>query len=560
MRPAGGAPSAFDLERSHMHRRLWLSVFMAALGALLLVVAGFAKAASSSQAAKKGGTLRLNMSDTDLDFSDPSLSYYVIGWQVEFATQIKLVNYPDKAAPAGSRLIPEGAAAMPIISNNGKTYTFTIRKGLRFSDGTAVTAKNFKWAFDRSATKAQQSPATPFMDDVVGYTAAVNGGKNPANVSGATARGNKFILRLTHPDGGMLSKLAMPFFSAISLKTKVDPHGVTVYPSAGPYYISQYIRGRRLVLKKNKYYKGNRPRNIDTFDIDINTDVDQSLLQVRSNQRDYDMGGLPPSAHADLGAQFGVNKGRYFVNPLVETDYVGLNASRAPFSNTNLRKAANFAIDRPAMLRTRGKYAGQRTDQVLPPGIGGFRNAAIYPLRGSQYDKAKSLAGAACGKTTLVTATSVTGQALAAVMKYNLGQMGCDVTVKSLVGFQVYVFTGQKGADFDAVIAGWNQDYPDPYDFLDVLLNGNNIHENNNNNIAYFNNASINAKLVAANKKIGAARYKAYGDLDLEITKNHAPWASYDNRNTREFVSAKVGGYVFQPAQASADLNTFFVK
>src|SRR5919109_2454865 len=161
MRPADGVPSAYDLERSHMHRRLWLSVFMAALGALLLVVAGFAKAASSSQAAKKGGTMRLNMSDTDLDFSDPSLSYYVIGWQVEYATQIKLVNYPDKAAPAGSRLIPEAAVAMPIISNNGKTYTFTIRKGLRFSDGSPISAKNFKWAFDRSATKAQQSPATP---------------------------------------------------------------------------------------------------------------------------------------------------------------------------------------------------------------------------------------------------------------------------------------------------------------------------------------------------------------------------------------------------------------
>ena len=190
------------------------------------------------------------------------------------------MNYPDKAAPAGARIIPEAAVAMPIISNNGKTYTFTIRKGLRFSDGSAVTAKNFKWAFDRSATKAQQSPATPFMDDVVGYTAAVDGGKNPANVPGAIAPGNKFILRLTHPDGGMLSKLAMPFFQAISLKTKVDPHGVTVYPSAGPYYISSYVRGRHLVLKTNKYYKGNRPHNIDTFDITVNTNLDQSLLQV----------------------------------------------------------------------------------------------------------------------------------------------------------------------------------------------------------------------------------------------------------------------------------------
>src|ERR671936_260676 len=290
MRPAGGVPPALDLERSHMHRRLWLSAVTAALGALLLVVAGFAHAASSS-AARRGGTMRLNMSDTDVDYSDPSLAYGTISWQIEYATALKLLNYPDKGPPLGSRLRVEAAAGFPIISNNGKTYTFTIRRGLRFSDGSKVTAKNFKWAFDRSATKAQQSPATPFMDDVVGYTAAVDGGKNPANVSGAIAKGNKFILKLTHPDGGMLSKLAMPFFSAISLKTKVDPHGVTVYPSAGPYYIKSYIRGRRLVLVKNKFYKGNRPRNIDTFDIDINTDVDQSLLQVRSNQRDYDMAG-----------------------------------------------------------------------------------------------------------------------------------------------------------------------------------------------------------------------------------------------------------------------------
>src|SRR5205085_10270901 len=272
MRPAGGVPPAIDLERSHMHRRLWLSAIMAALGALLLVVAGFASAASSS-AAKKGGTMRLNMSGTDVDFSDPSLAYGTISWQIEFATALKLMNYPDKPPPVGSRLRPEAAVAAPIISNNGKTYTFTIRKGLRFSDGSAVTAKNFKWAFDRSAMKAQQSPATPFMDDVVGYTNAVDGGKNPANVPGAVARGNKFILLLMHSDGGMLSKLAMPFFQAISTKTKVDPHGVTVYPSAGPYYISSYIRSRHLVLKKNKYYHGNRPRNIDTFDIEINTDV-----------------------------------------------------------------------------------------------------------------------------------------------------------------------------------------------------------------------------------------------------------------------------------------------
>src|SRR6059058_3406735 len=167
-----------------MSRKLWLSAVMAALGAILLVVAGFANAASTSSAAKKGGTMRLNMSATDVDFSDPSLAYGTISWQIEYATGLKLLNYPDKAPPLGSRLQAEAAAGLPIVSNSGKTYTFTIKRGLRFSDGSAVTAKNFKWAFDRSATKAQQSPATAFMDDVVGYNAALNGGANPAHVSG----------------------------------------------------------------------------------------------------------------------------------------------------------------------------------------------------------------------------------------------------------------------------------------------------------------------------------------------------------------------------------------
>jgi peptide/nickel transport system substrate-binding protein len=292
----------------------------------------------------------------------------------------------------------------------------------------------------------------------------------------------------------------------------------------------------------------------------VNTNLDQSLLQVKANQVDFDVGGLPPSAHADLANQYGINKGQYQVFPLVETDYVALNTSRGAFANVNLRKAANFAIDRPAMLRVRGAFAGKRTDQILPPGIGGFRDEKIYPIKGADYAKAKSLAGSACGKVNLWTTTSTTGQALGQVFKYNLGQMGCDVNVKLFQGFQIYTAAGTKGADYDAALVGWNQDYPDPYDFLDVLLNGGNIHDANNNNLAYFSNAGINKKLDAANKLTGDARYKAYGALDLELTKTHAPWASYDNRNNRDFVSKRTGGYLFQPANASADLNTFFLK
>src|SRR5207244_127735 len=209
-----GVPLAFDLERSHMSRKLWLSAMMAALGAILLVAAGFASAASTSSAAKKGGTMRINMSATDVDFTDPSLAYGTISWQIEYATALKLVNYPDKAPPSGGRLQPEAAVGMPIVSKNGKQYTFKIKSGLKLSNGETITAKNFQKAIFRALTKSMQSPAVPFIGDIVGADKMIAGQANTA--AGVVARGNTLILKLNQPDGGMLSKLAMPFFQALS--------------------------------------------------------------------------------------------------------------------------------------------------------------------------------------------------------------------------------------------------------------------------------------------------------------------------------------------------------
>src|SRR5437764_12554153 len=125
-----------------MSRRLWLSATALALGASMLVAAAFAGAASSKST--KGGVMKLNMSSTDVDFTDPSLAYGTISWQIEFATALKLVNYPDKAPPLGGRLQPEAAVGTPVVSKDGKTYTFKIKSGLKLSNGEAITAKHFQ--------------------------------------------------------------------------------------------------------------------------------------------------------------------------------------------------------------------------------------------------------------------------------------------------------------------------------------------------------------------------------------------------------------------------------
>ena len=406
-----------------------------------------------------------------------------------------------------------------------------------------------------------QSPAVPFIDKILGAQDVVD--KKAKTASGIIAKGNKLTIKLSSPDPSLLPKLAMAFFCSIPTNMPINPQGENAFIGAGPYYVSKRIVNRQIVLKRNTNYKGPRPHNLDQFTITANTDVDQSLLQVRRGEADYDMSGLPPTAHATLSKEFGIHHsgaGRYFVNAGLNVDYVALNVSRPAFANLTLRKAANYAIDRPALLRVRGFLAGKRTDQILPPGIAGFRDVKIYPLKGADYTKAKSLAGSKCGNITHYTSTSPTGQALAQVWKYNMTQMGCNVTIKSFQGFQIYTAAGTKGEPFDSGFFGWFADYPDPYDFLDILLNGNNIHATNNNNLAYFNNPTYNAKMNAAARLVGPKRYSTYGALDVDIMKNQAPWAAYDNRNVREFISARMGGYVYSPAYGTADLGTFFIK
>jgi ABC-type transport system substrate-binding protein len=408
-----------------------------------------------------------------------------------------------------------------------------------------------------------QSPSVPFItgdNGIVGAQAVADG--KAATAGGVIAKGQKLTIRLMKPDGSFLSKMAMDFFSPIPKGTPINADGINSFASFGPYYVASRQVGRQLIVKANPNYHGSRPHNVSTFVFTMNTNLDQSLLQVKAGQVDYDAGGLPPTAHAGLAQQYGINKGRYFINQGLNVDYIALNTSRNAFRSVGMRKAANFAVDRPALVRVRGFLAGKRSQQVLPPGIAGYKPISAYPIKGANYPKAKAMASAAggCKDVSVYTANSATGQNLAQVFKYNLGQIGCNVNVKLLQGFQIYIATGTKGEPFDAAFVGWFADYADPYDFIDILLNGQNIHEANNNNLSYLNVPALNNQMRAANALTGDKRSAAYQNLDREITTKYAPWAAYENRNIREFVSARTGGYLFQAAHGAANLNTFFLK
>jgi peptide/nickel transport system substrate-binding protein len=545
-----------------MLKRLWLtgSVSLIVMAALAAVIAVSASAGTAKKTASS--TLPLAVAVSDVDFSDPALAYGVLSWEIEYETCSKLINYPDAAGAAGGVLQPEDATAMPTISADGKTYTFTIKSGLKFSDGAAITAQDFAYAINRDANPSMQSPVVPFITDIVGLNAVVN--KTASTVSGVVAKGNTLTIKLTQKDGGLLNKLAMPFFCAIEpAKTPVNPQGVTTLPGSGPYYIASRDIGKQLVLKLNPNYKGSRPHRSSTIVFTMNTASQQTYLEVANGTYAADPTGLDsPTAAAQLAQQYGINKSRFFVNALQETDYLALNTARPAFAAVAARKAANYAIDRPAVLRTRGFLPGKRTTQILPPALaGGFWGAKLYPEKGADPTTAKKLLGSqACGNVNLWGGTSPTNIAQEGIVSYNLKQMGCNVTLKQFAGFAIYVAAGNQGADFDIMFAGWNADYPDAYDFFHILLDGRTIHAANNNNLAYINDATLNKGIDAADALTGDARAKAFGKLDIYTMSKLAPWISIDNRAQRDFVGPNTAGYIFQPAYAAMDLGTLYLK
>ena len=262
-----------------------------------------------------------------------------------------------------------------------------------------------------------------------------------------------------------------------------------------------------------------------------------------------------------------MNKGQFWVKPQLGVQYLAMNHDRPLFKGakgTDLAKAINYAIDRKALLAQGGYLAGKRTDQILPPGMAGFRDANLYPLKGPDIATAKKWAAKAGVKsgTSVQYYTSNTGVGSAAVRRsyqFNLSQIGLNVNTHLFARAVQIDKEGTRGEPFDLTTEGWIADYADPYDFINVLLDGANIHDSNNNNVAYFNDPTFNKAMTAASLMSGAKRYNTYGALDVKMMTTNPPWAARSNFNDRILLSSKVGCFTYN-AIYSVDLAAACLK
>jgi YVTN family beta-propeller protein len=526
----GGSPQAITVAGD----RAWVTV-----DAQTIPAAGLAAG---------GGTARLD-APYDVSSMDPPLANDGLSAQLLYATCAKLINYPDKAGLAESQLVPEVAQSLPAGSADGKSYTFTIRSGFRFSppSNELVTAQTFKDTIERSLNPRMRSPVASQFRDIVGARGYMAG--KAAHIAGVIARGNTLTIRLTVPAPDLPARTTEPAFCAVPSDTPIDPKGVRVIPSAGPYRVESYTPGQGVVLTRNPNYHGSRPHRLARIEVAVGVPPQRAVAQVEAGTADDAGDGEVTSADAaTLAARYGpgspaaqTGHQQYFVSTGPQLDFLALNTHRPLFADLRLRQAVNYAIDRAALARLGDEYTPlpeHPTDHYLPPGIPGYRNVHIYPLT-SDLAKASRLAKGHSGATAVLYTCDVSPcDQQAQIIKIELAAIGLRVEVKAFPDATLYTKTVTPGEPFDIAWVGWLPDYLDPAAMLNVLLENGTI-------IPTFEDPTYRARLAAAARLTGAERYLTYARLDADLARNAAPFVAFGNLSSHELFSARIGCQVY---------------
>ena len=503
-----------------------------------------------------GGTFRVISGADDLDSVDPALAYASTSWAVMDATCALLLDYPDR--PALFQPVPEVAASMPRSSDHAKTFTFTLRRGFRFSDGSPVQASAYARAINRVlALGPRRTQGYQFVSDIVGADAVSSG--QTTSAAGVTANGYRLVIRLKETAPDFPVRTAMPFFCPVPPKLPVDPEGITV-PGSGPYRVSGYVPGKQVLLERNPFYGGMRPHHVDRFVVDVEPLTQQELLRkIEGNEADWGWVAAPfyydPTLR--LVEKYKINKQRLFVRPGYTMRGYAFNMTRPLFrNNTALRQAVNFAVDRTELINAPGTPRGVATDQYLPLGMPGYKNAAIYPLKGPDLKRAKALARGHTrgGKAVLWTFDVPPAQAAAQILKRDLRAIGLDVEIVAIPGSAFGQRVTAPDAAFDITFSPWVADYADPYQYVNVLLDSR---FRPAPNLGRFSSATYDALMRRAARLEGQARYSAYAQLDARLSRDVAPRVEVANDYETTFVSNRVGCVVLRP---SFDLTAACLK
>ncbi len=539
------------MKRARPHR---ITATLALAGGFLIAATQSGATGAPSKVAN-GGIFRISLdAASGIDYLDPALASSPPGWALLDTTCARLMTYPDKPPPTAFRLQPEVAAGFPAVSRDGKTYTFRLRSGFRFSDGRPVRASAFARAINRTLAPQLNSPGVQYTREIVGATAVLAG--RSAGAAGVVARGNTLVVRLTRPAPDFPHRMASTFFCAVPPSLPIDPEGVGAFPAAGPYYVVEYRRGERVVLRRNRFYGGRRPHHVDGFDVDLRAASPQEVLQ-RVDRGDADWGYTLAGIYFDpalkLVEKYGINRSQLFLRPGLTLRMLAFNSSRPLFrGNANLRRAVNFALNRRALVNLGGPLVSRPSDQYLPTVLPGFKDADVYPLERSDLERARALAQGNLrgGKAVLYVNSSPLPTAIGQGVRQQLAEIGLEVEVRGIpihsASAAYFNKLGSPGEPWDIAFGLWSPSYVDPYAYINLLFDGRFI---GGTNFTGFASRTYDRQMRRAARLPQATgdRQSAYAALDVRLAREAAPLAPVDFLNEPTLVSTRVGCIVLRP-------------
>ncbi|MDX6567935.1 MAG: peptide/nickel transport system substrate-binding protein [Gaiellales bacterium] len=530
----------YDLTR----RKLWKWLSAASIIVCFAVVAagcgGGGGSSSSTTTAASGGSssgksfanFRIAY-DTGIDFLDPGLSYTVQGWAIMWNVYLPLLGYKHVNGPDGATLVPYLAADMPKVSADGLTYTITLRKNLKYSDGTPVKASDFGATIERDYKI--DSPGVGFFGNIVGTDTIAKTKKG--HISGITADDAKgtITIKLKSPQGDFEYILATEFAAPVPASSPAKDSSTAPLPSTGPYVIQSYKPNKSVVVVRNPNFDaanfgGNVPAgNPDKMTISIFGDPGIALTRTLQGQEDYDFYQPPNDRLAELQNKYA---SQIKIYTPANTFYYFMNNRVAPFDNLKVRQAVNYAINREALVRIYGGLATP-TENVLPPTYPQYKKLDLYPYNLAKAKQLIKSAGATGASVTVWTSNNTSrhapeaGQYLQGVLK----SIGLNAKLKEINAAVYWTTVGSQSTKAQIGFADWFQDYPHPLDWFDVLLNGNRITDTHNNNYANFDDSAVNTKIEALKKEptLTSSINAQWAGVDEAVMKQ-AAWAPYLNQ------------------------------
>jgi YVTN family beta-propeller protein len=528
--------------------------------------------------AHRGGTLTVVASGPP-DSIDPVIAYSTDSWAILHHTNDGLVGYRKVAGQEGATLVADLATSLPEPTDGGRTYTFTLRRGVRYSSGGEVRASDVRASIARVLTARPQSPGASYFEPLIGASAC-RPGEAACDLSRgieANDQAGTVTFHLSRPDPDFLYKLSLPF--AFVLPPDVPPvRGGQLeepLPATGPYMIASYTRpegegpeqteGRLEMVRNPRFRVWSRvaqpDANPDRIVWRIGLDPDDMTDLVQEGGADWMLESPPAGRLQQLRTQY-TDRIHAYPNPVVLG--MSFNTRVPPFDNENVRRAVNYALDR----RTAAAFFGEAriTCQILPPNFPGYRPYCPYKAdpdpetewSAPDVTKARQLVEAAGVEGTEVTVWAMVDQptfdfvGLGRYLVSLLRELGLDATLR---------VSPDPGTHFDLVSnsrtraqifgVGWFADLPAPSNFLDFLFSCDSFVPNYrfNSNYAELCDPRIDALIDRAYElqlSDPSAAGAAWADVDRAIVDT-AAWLPVANPLGVDFLSERVGNYQRHP-------------